>query len=467
MSEFAQLAPSSYAEFFASAADAIVLADDAQRVLLFNAAAEKMFGREAQEARGLPVQRIIVEGLRADSISRPETRKVGGHSDAGGTFCRLTGVRGDGTQFPLEAAISGVEWDGRSIFMGILRDGGAHSLALGMLRRSEQAFEEAFANSPIGVMCVAPDGRVERVNEAQLRLLERSRDAVVGKSVRYLHTNEDRVGELLERVAVGETVHDFHLHTLSVHGLKHLLVDATGVWEDGALLRNRWFVRDITSRVKLEREILSIADSERQRIGQDLHDDICQQLVAIEFMVEAMAARLDAKSPVADQAHSISFHLRSVIDHTREIARGMAPNLPDHPESLMTALQDLADRTTKVFQRECRFECPQPVLSTDAATTMHLYRIAQEAVANAIKHGQARCITIRLFRNGGDIVLGVKDDGNGASPNPEKRRGMGLRVMQYRAGVIGGSLMFQRVPHEGTSVVCTVKAASAEPKAGP
>lgn len=127
----------------------------------------------------------------------------------------------------------------------------------------------------------------------------------------------------------------------------------------------------------------------------------------------------------------------------------------------MIALQELAERTTKIFQRDCHFECATPVLSPNYATTIHLFRIAQEAVGNAIKHGHARRIVIRLFVNGKDIVLGIHDDGNGAHP-VSLRQGMGLRLMQYRSGVIGGSLVIQRFPGEGTTVVCTVKAPIAD-----
>lgn len=424
-----------------------------------------MFGRTAAEVMGQPVQIVVAGGLQASCPAReirlpataPTVRQTLGR-------CELTGLRANGAPFPLEAAVSCIDVGGKAICTAVLQDKSDQVRALDALRRSEQALADTFANAPIGIMCVTPDGRVERVNQTQLDLLERSAGEVIDRAITDLHVNREVLETLLARVARGETVRDFHVQAATTRGLRHLLVDANGVWERGTLVRSRWFVRDITSRISLENQILSFAENERQRIGQDLHDDVCQQLVAIEYMVEALAAGLQAKSPeFADQAHHISFHLRAAADRTRDLARGLAPSLPDQPEGLMTALREFAERTTRIFHRECVFECPKPVLSPDSSTTIHLFRIAQEAVGNALKHAQAQRITIRLFVNGPDLVLGVSDDGNGALPEAGRLRGMGLRVMQYRTGVIGGTLVIQRVPNQGTSVICTVKAGATGP----
>jgi signal transduction histidine kinase len=128
----------------------------------------------------------------------------------------------------------------------------------------------------------------------------------------------------------------------------------------------------------------------------------------------------------------------------------------------MAALRQLAESAAQMFRVRCDFECSPPVLVGDNAVATHLYRIAQEALSNAIKHGKAKHIVIRLVATGNRVVLAIVDAGVGLpEPFPDPR-GMGLRIMQYRAGVIGGSLVVQRNPQGGTSVICSVQPQSAK-----
>ena len=214
------------------------------------------------------------------------------------------------------------------------------------------------------------------------------------------------------------------------------------------------FVRDISQRKRLEKEILEISDREQRRIGHDLHDGLCQQLAGIELMSQVLEQKLVAKSKAkAARAAEIARHVRDAIGHTRLLARGLSP-VTLESEGLMSALEELAADTGKMFQVACVFECESPVLVHDHAAATQLYRIAQEAVSNAIKHGKARRIVISLQWVGEQNVLAIKDDGVGL-PNFVPKTGMGLRIMQYRAGMIGGAAMVQRDLDGGTSVVCS------------
>ncbi len=219
-----------------------------------------------------------------------------------------------------------------------------------------------------------------------------------------------------------------------------------------------WLVilRDITERKRLEKEILEISDRERRRIGQDLHDGLCQQLAGIELMSQVVAQKLAAKSK-ADSARvsRIAKYVREAISQTRLLARGLSPVMLDS-EGLMSALQELVFNTGKMFGVACAFECNPAVLVPDHAVATHLYRIAQEAASNAIKHGKAKQITIRLKAAGEKYVLSVEDDGIGLPKNISDNKGTGLRIMEYRAGMVGGALMVERNLNRGTSVVCSV-----------
>ena len=206
---------------------------------------------------------------------------------------------------------------------------------------------------------------------------------------------------------------------------------------------------------RLEQEVLHISEQEQQRIGQDLHDGICQQLAGIELMRQALQQALARKAAgPAAQAAQIAAHVREVISQTRMLAHGLCPVVLES-EGLMSALQELAHTTRKIFGIHCTFRCDQPVQIHDNPVATHLYRIAQEAVGNAVKHGKPRHIQITLATASAHIRLAIHDDGCGIPAIPP-RTGAGLRIMAYRAGVIGGSVTVEPGHPSGTTATCLV-----------
>jgi PAS domain S-box-containing protein len=219
------------------------------------------------------------------------------------------------------------------------------------------------------------------------------------------------------------------------------------------------FVRDITERRRLEREILEISERERRSVGHILHDGLSQHLAGIELMTQALEQQLSRKSKsAAAQVGKIARHVREAISQTRMLARGLSP-VSIESNGLMSALQELAAAFSEMFGTDCRFECPEPVLVPDSAAAAHLYRIAQEALNNAFKHGKARKILISLQRDSVDARLIVTDNGSGFLKNERAESGMGLRIMGYRAGMIGATLEIRPARGKGTSVICTFKCA--------
>jgi PAS domain S-box-containing protein len=212
---------------------------------------------------------------------------------------------------------------------------------------------------------------------------------------------------------------------------------------------------DITERKQLEKAILDISAREQRRIGQDLHDGLGQHLTGIAFMTKVHETKLaDQNRPEAADAAKIVKLVNEAIHKTRELARGLLPVIPDS-QGLMSALQLWAAEVEDLFGISCRFECDTPVLIHDDATSTHLYRIAQEAANNAIKHGKPRNILIQLSGEMGRGALVIKDDGKGIAVNPSGSQGMGLHIMNYRAGMIGGDLDIRPDVPQGTIVACT------------
>ena len=219
--------------------------------------------------------------------------------------------------------------------------------------------------------------------------------------------------------------------------------------------RTAALVAEIAEREQLEKEVLKISEQERRRIGHDLHDDLCQHLAATALAGQVLANKLAAKgSPeVADANHVVDL-VEDGFTLARKVAHGLSPNLPG-PEGLMEALRELASRVSELFNIQCRFQCDAPVYIHEEEDATQLYRITQEAISNAIHHGQAKHIVVELSATETGTVLEVSDDGVGIPDPPPVGQGMGLRLMRYRARMMGATLTVRRSAAGGTVVTCT------------
>ncbi len=221
---------------------------------------------------------------------------------------------------------------------------------------------------------------------------------------------------------------------------------------------------ELAERKRLEKEVLVISEREQQRIGRDIHDSLCQHLMGTAFAEQCLAETLaESGSPEAGDADRVVTLIEDAISMARGLAAGLSPIEKDG-EGLLTAFTDLAVLFSVQFKVACRFDFEQPVLIRNAAVATHLYRIAQEAVHNAIRHGRAQNIRIRLGKADSLVTLSIEDDGAGlpADFQPGQSEGMGLRNMQYRASMIGGSLILQR-GNPGTIVTCSFRETEGEP----
>jgi two-component system CheB/CheR fusion protein len=221
--------------------------------------------------------------------------------------------------------------------------------------------------------------------------------------------------------------------------------------EEGVLVSSA--IRDISERKRLEKTILEAGEAERRRIGQDLHDGLGQHLTGVAFMGKVLEQRLAEVAPAeAVEAAKVVSLVNEAIKMTRELARGLLPVVSD-ANGLMSALDHWAGEVSELFHVDCRFECCDSVLIHDDVLAEHLYRLAQEAVNNAIRHGRAKNMTIGLATVKGGGALTIRDDGAGFDV-PGNPSGLGLRTMNYRAKMIGGSLNVQSSINGGTVVRC-------------
>ena len=211
---------------------------------------------------------------------------------------------------------------------------------------------------------------------------------------------------------------------------------------------------DITERKKLEKEVMEASMEERRRIGYDLHDSLGQTLTGVAFLSKVLQQRLAEKNlPEASDADEIVRQINASVSQTRSLARGLLP-VKVESDGLINALHEYARDIEDLYRISCVFECEREIPIVDNVIAIHVYHIAQESVANALRHGKARRIVIRLDANDGEVVLTVTDDGKGIESKNLKGDGLGLRIMNHRAVAIGGTLLIDGNPGVGTSVRC-------------
>lgn len=216
-------------------------------------------------------------------------------------------------------------------------------------------------------------------------------------------------------------------------------------------------IRDITQRKQLERQLLESAERMQREFGHEMHDGLGQRLTGLELLSHRLARNLQKdSSPRADQAAQLNDELRETLKQARLMAHRLAP-VPMEGDGLMRALAELAASTNLLPDVQCHFLCHPPVQIHDATAATHLYRIAQEAVNNALKHGKAGRVNIGLEEGPNDIELTVEN--NGRTPRAERLSGavgVGLNLMRYRADLIGANVSIEPLQPRGVRVLCTL-----------
>jgi PAS domain S-box-containing protein len=326
--------------------------------------------------------------------------------------------------------------------------------------KREHAFVSAILDTAGAIVIVMdPLGRIVRFNRAAETVSGFPAQEVLGTSMlETLVPEEDRlsVRSALDRIRTGEPQVQLQGKLRTRDGAIRLIAwSSTRIVGDGG--EPGFIIHtgiDVTEQRRLEEQIIAVSGREQRRIGQDLHDGLGQHLTGIELMTQCLEQALSSKKrPEASQAAKISQHVRDAIRQSKSLARGLSPVALDQ-DGLMSALHELATSTEERCRITCQFECPQPLRIEDNQLALHLYRIAQEAVNNAVKHGRPRRIRIRLVDEGGGRgSLLIQNDGEGFDP-AARSEGMGLGIMHYRASVIGAALRITSDQTKGTEVHC-------------
>lgn len=437
-----------------TAVEGIITIDEHGVIESFNPAAEKIFGYSAAEAIGQNVKLLMPEPFRHEHDGYLENYRQTGRAKIIGIGREVIGRRKDGSVFPMDLSVSEVRLAGGRMFAGFVRD-------ITERKENERALSHYAAlveSSDDAIVGKTLDGYITSWNRGAESVFGYARDEVVGRHISILIPSDRRDEEpaILEKIRHGESVDHYETVRRRKDGrMIDISVTVSPIRDaEGRIVGASKVARDITERKRLEKEIIEISNREQQRIGLDLHDGLCQELAGIELLCQVLEQKLSAKSSgEAKQAGEIREHIRKAIGHTRKLARGLSP-VELETNGLASALHELADHIQNLFSVECRFENSASVVIGDNVAATHLYRIAQEAVNNAVKHGHARLVTISLKPSGDKISLTVADDGVGFRPSFGKGPGMGLHTMKYRAGIVGANLEIASSPGDGAVVTC-------------
>ena len=461
-----------------SAMDAIVIVDEQQRIVLFNAAAEQIFRCTSADAIGAGIGRFI-----PGRVLRPQSQFGAEFDDNGapvrktGEHLALTGVRADGREFPIDASISQVRLHDAEHFVVILRDVTERKQVEAALRANEQRYRTLFSQAMDGILMVDAGGNIIDVNHSFARMHGYTTDELLRMNLRELDTPETQAlaPGRWRRILAGETI-GFEVEQFHKDGhVVPLDVAASAMDIDGKLYALA-FHRDITERRRAEQELkrsqqalrgLSKAanealEAERRRTARELHDELGQSLTALKMDLESLRSSLPPELPdLGERALAMHALLDGTIAATRRIAANLRPLMLDDL-GLAAALDWLTHNysnhtgiATDLVIDDSVAQVPEPIASA-------LYRITQESLTNVAKYAQATAVEIRLERVGDSVQLQVRDNGRGIEAADQDKRGaFGLLGIRERVTLLGGEVAISGGPGQGSEVRARIPLAAA------
>lgn len=329
----------------------------------------------------------------------------------------------------------------------------AHSL-----RNSEEMFSKAFRSSPVGIVIWKIDGGFFlNVNESFTKISGYKREEVIGRTIKGvgLFRSSDDYERMINALVSQGQVRGFDTELCTCSGdirMATISAEVIMLWDEPCMIAT---IEDVTEKKTLEREIMTIGERERQKIGQDLHDDLGPHLIGIEVMSELLKKKLQENIvPSTGEVEKIRCLIEEAIQKTRRLSRGLCPVfLADH--GLESLLQEMASNIQEVYGITCSFNYHESILVDDISVCTHIYYIVHESIYNAIRHAQATRVDIGLLCDDDVVTLTIEDNGKGMAGNASS--GMGLKIMKFRAKMISAGLNIQSNPDEGTMVTLSFK----------
>lgn len=443
-----------------AAVDAMITIDGDGTIIGANFATEVVFGYSHEALIGRNVKILMPEPFHGEHDGYLARYRETGEERIIGKPREVLGRRLDGSVFPVEISVNKVDHLG--IFVGIVRDISKRKRAEEAFRIAHEFSERLIETAQCIVLVLDRDGRVIRFNPILEQLTRWTLQEAEGCD--WFDRFEPEVSRKMSRDRFvrslrGESLPEM-IRPIVTKGGDELQVE----WRDmllGDVEGNRIGLLctgiDVTHRLYLEREVYKSAEEEKRRIARDLHDSLGGLLSGIGMLAGRLSQKLHAGKPVViAEVDLIAEHVREGIRQVRSLAQGLLP-VGGEPGALECALERLAGWVETTSAMTCRFSAPgEPVEITDPDKANHLFRIAQEAVHNAVRHSGGTSLEIQFRKSKGtNFSLSIKDNGCGFDPiGATRENGLGLHTMEYRARAIGAHLTIQQRKTGGTEVLC-------------
>lgn len=333
------------------------------------------------------------------------------------------------------------------------------------LRESEARARSILRTTVDAIITIDEKGTIRTFNRAAENLFQFQASEVIGKNVKVLMPQPYR------------REHDDYMENYHTTGHRKIIGigrDVTGKRKDGSTFPMylavsevnvngqriyTGIIRDITEQRRLEQEVLRISEHERHRIGQDLHDGLGQMLTGITLINKNIVQSLKEENhPLAADVDEITSLVKEADEFARSLSRGLIPVEFDN-QGLNAALERLVQNAERLFNIKCKLSSTENIAFGDTTSLIHLFRIAQEATSNAVKHGNATEVHISLKADKEKMILKIDDNGTGFSADWDKQKGLGVRIMSFRARLVGANVdIADSTELGGASIIVTLLA---------
>jgi two-component system, LuxR family, sensor kinase FixL len=450
-----------YAELFELSPDAILVQVDG-KIASANPGAVKLFGAgSVNELLGKGFFEIVHPDYHQTVRERIERIRQG---ESELPIVEEKFVRTDGRSVAVNVMSRPAVFQGKPAILVLARDVSERLELEEDLHRAEDLSAQILANNSIATAIISLETeRVLKANAIFCTLTGLDQSKIVGRSLSEvgwrLTTNQQ--DDIIKNLGPQSAIHNREAQVRRPDGsVTDVLASAKTIQFSGeqcVLL----MVQDLTDLQRLKQDVVAISEEEQKRFSRDLHDSHCQDLTAIAFFAETIAAGLDSKdTESAGQIRVLGDMVRKSAENVHSLAAGLSSQQIEQ-SGLAAALKDLASRTGQRFGLVCTAKVDRTCRFRDTVSAVHIYRIAQEATSNAARHGHAKRIDIKLRLEDDLGILQIEDDGQGFSIE-KKPNGLGLRTMGYRATVIKGALNIDSKPGIGTVVTCSFPALAAK-----
>lgn len=462
---------------------AVVMVNTAGRISYANRVSEQVFGYSPRELRDQPVEILVPEAFRRSHENYRAHFSAAPRSRPMASGLKLSVLCKDGHSFPAEISLSPIQMGEERLTIAAVSDISQRIRDEEALRASEQRWKFALEGAGEGVWdwnvvtgqtlfaprildCWGnPDARTEgSMEDWMIRIHPDDHARFIAVLEAHLsghtasfsieHRVRHRNGHWTWALGRGMVVsHQSDGRPLRMIGTYADISERKAAEE--ALRQAKEHAESLLDRARLaERRIIDISEETRKKIGQELHDDLGQHLTGVAFLSEVLFQKLKGMAhPESEEAANITRLINDAVAKTRLLAQGLYP-VELQESGLQALLAQMARNISTIYRIDCVFTADDDLDIDNFQTAINLFRIAQEALNNAIRHGSARHIHLRLWQDGHALRFEITDDGHGfeTGSGDAKMAGLGMHSMRYRASLIGAQLEIRSAPGQGTTL---------------